>query len=224
MKPIVATRSLAFLAVFVLITAHASAQGPYREGTRVEASPTMMEGYWQDCVVVSGPDKDQWYKVRCGQGSALSVPARWIRPSAAAPAKPAASTPVPARPTASTPPATGSAGSPGPTTARPKAPAAPPSNGAASAVALGTYECWAFNSPRMNLNFEVTGPGRYKATDGSAGTFTFEPGSKAIRFTGYLAEAMPTGFTSIYYEPNGHPTVSFRGRGGAEASFCEKAK
>ena len=76
----------------------------------------------------------------------------------------------------------------------------------------------------MNLNFQVTGAGAYRATDGTSGRFTFDPVSKGIQFTGYLAESMPNGFTAIYYEPKGIPTVSFRGRGGSEASFCEKKK
>lgn len=91
-------------------------------------------------------------------------------------------------------------------------------------MALGSYECWAWGRPRLLLNFKVTGAGRYTASDGSPGTFTFDPGSKAIRFTGYLGNVMPTGFTSIYHEPHGKPTVSFRGSGGSEASFCEKAE
>lgn len=76
----------------------------------------------------------------------------------------------------------------------------------------------------MLLNFTVTGPSRYTASDNSVGTFAFDPGSKAIRFTGYLADSMPKGFTTIYYEPHGNPTVSFRGPGGSEASFCERAR
>lgn len=88
-------------------------------------------------------------------------------------------------------------------------------------VASGAYECWAFNTARMDLNFEVTGPGEYVASDGSTGTFELDAATQAIRFTGYLAEVMPDGFTSIYHEPKGIPTVSFRGRGGAEVSFCE---
>ncbi len=76
----------------------------------------------------------------------------------------------------------------------------------------------------MLLNFTVTGPSRYTASDGTAGTFTFDPASKAIRFTGFLANSMPEGFTTIYYEPHGTPTVSFRGPGGSEASFCERTR
>jgi hypothetical protein len=33
--------------------------------------------------------------------------------------------------------------------------------------------------------------------------------------------SLPDGFTTKYYEPKGRPTVSFRGRDGGEASFCE---
>lgn len=97
-----------------------------------------------------------------------------------------------------------------------------PADGAAKSVAAGNYECWAFSSARADLNFTVTGAGRYRASDGSNGTFAYDPTSKKIAFTGYLKEVMPDGFTTIYYEPKGHPTVSFRGRSGSEASFCEK--
>jgi hypothetical protein len=93
---------------------------------------------------------------------------------------------------------------------------------ASAKVGLGAYECWAFSSPRMDLNFEVTDDHSYVASDGSAGTFKFDPETQSISFTGYLGDVMPEGFTTIYHEPNGRPTVSFRGRGGAEASFCER--
>lgn len=93
---------------------------------------------------------------------------------------------------------------------------------ASAKVAVGTYECWAFNTARMDLNFEVTGDDSYIASDGSKGSFQLNAETGAIQFTGYLGEAMPDGFTTIYHEPQGKPTVSFRGRSGAEASFCEK--
>ena len=214
--------------------APAFAQGPYPAGSHVQASPLMIEGYWQDCLVVSGPDAKGAYRLRCGSGLEFTVAPAWIRPSATAEAK--------ATPTARTAPTSAPAPAPAPAPAktapirpverprvlepqapapRPKAPAPPP-GGASGAVALGKYECWAYSRPRLLLNFQVTGPGRYTASDGSASTFTFDPGSKAIRFSGYLGNVMPEGFTSIYHEPHGKPTVSFRGRGGAEASFCER--
>lgn len=93
---------------------------------------------------------------------------------------------------------------------------------ASAQVGIGAYECWAFSSPRMDLNFEITDDHSYVASDGSVGTFKFDPETQAISFTGYLSEVMPEGFTTIYHEPNGRPTVSFRGRSGAEASFCER--
>lgn len=331
-------------------TSQAAAQS-LSPGSRVQASPTMMEGYWQECTVVSGPDQYGSYRVNCG-GSDMSVPKRWIR---ASPTASSSSTAGGDTASGQSPTAGGSAGSgqssrasgddsrssrrdarrearrerrgqgastsnpgaglsasrsssgamsgfgPGSTVLaspsqmnsvwkrcqvrsgpgangyysldcvdefqasdgtmhktlktvsvpgdwikaddpgfrpdlqvqsagaeqarndapRPAAPPPPP-NGAASSVALGAYECWAFNTSRMNLNFQVTGPGSYRASDGSSGRFTFDPASKRITFTGYLAESMPDGFTSIYHEPKGIPTVSFRGRGGDEVSFCEK--
>lgn len=93
---------------------------------------------------------------------------------------------------------------------------------ASAQVGLGANECRASSSPRMDLNFEVTDDHSYVASDGSVGTFKFDQETQAIRFTGYLGDVMPEGFTTLYHEPNGRPTVSFRGRSGAEASFCER--
>lgn len=286
----------------ILWALSASAQNSL-PGTHVQASPLMMEGYWQDCVVVSGPDKYANYGVNC-TGSVVTVPSRWIRP-APAPSGRKSSTPSGVRESGSSaaisPKAAAGEFVPGSTVlasplqlasswrrcqvrsgpgangyysldcaddyagtdgrlkrtvrtmsvpgqwikpndpnfrpdmqvesaraeaardaaSRPTSPPPPP-NGAAKAVALGAYECWAFNTSRMNLNFQVTGSGSYRASDGSSGHFTFDPASKRIQFTGYLADSMPEGFTAIYHEPKGLPTVSFRGRGGTEASFCEK--
>ena len=94
-----------------------------------------------------------------------------------------------------------------------------------AAVAPGNYECWAHGSARMLLNFKVTGKDRYTDPDGKVrGSFTYSAGTGAITFKGgHLDGVMPNGFTSIYHELKGKPTVSFRGRGGAEASFCERA-
>jgi hypothetical protein len=290
-----------FGALGALLSAQVSAQGSFPAGSHVQASPIMLDGYWQDCVVVSGPDERANYRLDC-TGSVVTVPVRWIRP--AAPGHSKGPSPGPARPAGgstglsssssagfapgstvlasplqlasswrrcqvrSGPGASGyysldcaddhagtdgkmkrtvrtvsvpgqwikaddpsfrpdmQVGSARAEAARDAAPrptsAPPPANGAASAVAAGSYECWAFNTSRMNLNFQVTGPGAYRASDGSSGRFTFDAASKRIQFTGYLAEAMPDGFTAIYHEPKGMPTVSFRGRGGAEASFCER--
>lgn len=190
----------------------AAQSGNYAPGTRVEASPQQMEQFWEVCTIESGPNEWDQYRADCG-GYVLPVSARWIRPlSAASQAASASAAPVPALAAASTfaPPAA-------------SAPAGAPAT-APAAVALGRYECWNFNSARMELNFEITGAGRYTAAaDGSEGEFEFDPGSGAIRFSGYLRESMPDGFSAIYHEPNGHPTVSFRGRSGAEASFCERS-
>ncbi len=191
-----------------LLTASAAATaGTWAPGTRVEASPTQMDQFWEVCTIESGPNQWDQYRAECN-GYVLPVPAKWIRPLSEA-AQPAA---------AATPPAA----LPPPPPPAAAAPARRP-DGAATEVATGSYECWAFNSARMDLNFEITAPGRYTAAaDGSEGSFSFDAGSGQIRFTGYLGEAMPDGFTAVYHEPHGRPTVSFRGRSGSEASFCEK--
>jgi hypothetical protein len=90
-------------------------------------------------------------------------------------------------------------------------------------LAPGSYECWAFSSPRMGLNFTITGPGAYRGAEGGTGAFSYDAATGAITFTsGPLAGAMPTGFRVIYEVRRGKPTVSFVGTSGAEASFCEK--
>lgn len=92
-------------------------------------------------------------------------------------------------------------------------------------VAQGDYECWGNGSPRLLLNFKVTGKDRYTNPDGSErGSFAYDAGSGAITFKGgHLDGVMPNGFTSIYHEPKNKPTVSFRSARGSEASFCERA-
>jgi hypothetical protein len=40
--------------------------------------------------------------------------------------------------------------------------------------------------------------------------------------SGHHDGVLPTGFTSVYHEKNNKPTVSFRGRSGSEAQFCER--
>lgn len=205
-------RVVLLLALGVSGLASAQTGSAWAPGTRVEASPTQMDQFWEVCIVESGPNQWDQYRLECA-GYVLPVSGKWIRPL---PATSPQSGPhaVEAR-AASAPPAT----SPDPPrTADPPAPAANP---AADPVALGQYECWNFNSARMDLNFEVTAPGRYTASDGSRSSFAHDAASGEIRFEGYLGEAMPAGFKAVYYVSNGVPKVSFRGRSGDEASFCE---
>jgi len=100
--------------------------------------------------------------------------------------------------------------------------AAVPAAGAASTVPAGNYECWANGEANLTLNFTVTGPGRYTASDGSTGTFTVADDGTAT-FTGYEGDVMPAGFTINYHLAQGRPTFSFIGTSGGEAAFCEKA-
>lgn len=101
----------------------------------------------------------------------------------------------------------------------PKAAAAKP-----AAVAQGAYECWAFNQPRMGLNFRVTGAGKYRASDGSSGTFKYDAATSRVAFTGYMSDVLPKGFYFEYHERQGKPTVSAMSPRGSEASFCERVK
>jgi hypothetical protein len=282
-------------AVALFLGAAASAQA-YAPGDKVQASPSMMEGYWQPCVVLSGPGPNGYYQLNCAANplrdrSLISVPAKWMKPAAAplangAPAVAPTKTPgrfavgstVLAAPSqiqsewercvvVRAPDRNGYYGlecadqiagagdkpvrfiksvvvpgtwmkpdDPGfrpemqiakikadvaRKKAHPTVPAPRTHDGAAGAVALGSYECWSSNRANLTLNFVVTGSRTYRASDGSNGTFAFDPGSKNIAFTGYLKDAMPKGFSTMYHEPKGHPTVSFQARGG-EAAFCEK--
>ncbi len=93
-----------------------------------------------------------------------------------------------------------------------------------ASVAQGNYECWGNGSPRLLLNFKVTGKDRYTDPDGKErGSFSYDTGAGAIAFKGgHLDGVMPNGFTSIYHENKNKPTVSFRSARGSEASFCER--
>ena len=96
-----------------------------------------------------------------------------------------------------------------------------PANAAGPTVKPGKYECWAWGQARLLMNFTVTGPGTFRR-DSGAGRFTVGPGGK-LTVTGPMLDAMPDGFSAVYHEPNGKPTVSFRGRSGSESAFCERA-
>ena len=186
---------------------------PFPVGSTVLASPDQMDGQWQRCVVQTAADAYGYHKLACANQHAgahdevvntvtqTAAPTKWMKPDdpafrpdmQLAAAKPAA----------------------------PALPAARPADGPAARVAQGAYQCWSSNRANLLLNFTVTGPGQYRASDGSAGTFAFDPASKAMRFTGYINEVLPAGFSALYHEPKGLPTVSFQARGG-EAAFCEK--
>ena len=95
---------------------------------------------------------------------------------------------------------------------------------APKAVSLGTYECWAWGKPRLLMNFKVTSTKNYSNHDGDKkGAFAYATTTGLINFKGgHLDGVLPTGFTAVYHEKNNKPTVSFRGRSGSEAQFCER--
>lgn len=93
----------------------------------------------------------------------------------------------------------------------------------AAGMATGAYECWGNGEARMLMNFTVTGAGTYRGSDNSIGHFMLT--GNTIDFTsGTLHGAMPEGFVSKYEIRKGIPTVSFVGRSGFEAQFCEHVK
>lgn len=93
---------------------------------------------------------------------------------------------------------------------------------AGGVVAPGPYECWSNGEARGGMNFTVKGNGQYVDSDGKSGSFTVMPSTGKMTFnSGGLSDLGP-GFSALYYEPQGHPTVSFRSNRGAEAAFCQK--
>ncbi|MDD5543999.1 MAG: tetratricopeptide repeat protein [Acidobacteriia bacterium] len=106
---------------------------------------------------------------------------------------------------------------PTPTTA-----AARNGGGGSGAVALGNYQCWSWSQPRPFLNFTILNGSQYTGSDGKTGNYVYEGGSGRITFTsGFLKDAMPPGFRSVYHLPEGRPKVSFYGPSNSEASYCE---
>ncbi len=92
-------------------------------------------------------------------------------------------------------------------------------------VAPGSYECWANGQARMLLNFTISGGARYTDSEGKAGGYSFDSATARIVFKGGMLDGlMPKGFYSMYHEPKGRPTVSFRNSGGSEVTFCEKVR
>ena len=90
---------------------------------------------------------------------------------------------------------------------------------------MGSYECWANGEARLLMNFSIKDATRYTDSENKPGTYSYDANSGRITFKGgALDGVMPTGFVSIYHEPKGKPTVSYRSGRGAEAAFCEKAR
>lgn len=75
------------------------------------------------------------------------------------------------------------------------------------------------------MNFSIRSATQYIGSDGKPGTFSFNPSSTLITFSGGALDGiMPAGFKAVYYAPQGRPTVSFRGPSGGEASFCQRVR
>lgn len=92
-------------------------------------------------------------------------------------------------------------------------------------VAMGAYECWANSRPRLLLNFSIKNATQYTDADDKPGNYSYDARSGRISFKGAgLDGVMPKGFYTIYHEPKGFPTVSYRNSEGYEVSYCEKVK
>lgn len=92
----------------------------------------------------------------------------------------------------------------------------------AGQMAFGRYECWANGQARLLMNFSTTAAGRYTGSDGKSGRYSLDAARRVSFEGGALDGVMPAGFTAVYHADQGRPTVSFRGRSGSEAAFCER--
>ncbi len=100
---------------------------------------------------------------------------------------------------------------------------APPAPERSGGVVEGQYECWSNGQARGLLNFTIVAGGRYLDSSGKPGSFAFSPANSRITFRGGVwGGGVPAGYYSIYYEPQGRPTVSIRSQGGSEVAFCQK--
>jgi len=198
-------RAAAAILVALIGGGHALAQS-FRVGDRVRASPSQVDnGWYESCIVRDGPNSTDYYQVDCGGPPFMWVPSRWMQPAAGAAQR-----------------QTSPAGSRAPGGLMPPEPVSRPRTSTPlRSLPPGPYRCWSFSSPRLLLNFTVLGPGRYRASDGSTGTFGMSGGT--VRFTGFLANAVPAGWTVAAESRGGIPTVSFRSARNSEAAFCQRA-
>ena len=221
---------------FILLAAAAVslpafAQANFNPGDHVLGSPMSMNSIWKRCVIKSGPDATGYYQADCADEyvgingktqtvHTFNISGRWLKPDDAS-FRPDLQ--VDKARAAETRAALGRAAK---QAAAAKAAAAadlaaknaPPPK----ALAAGAYECWAYSSPRLLLNFKVTGDGQYQGSDNSSGRFRFDAAGRQVTFlSGTLAGAMPAGFKAIYELRRGKPTLSYQSPSGNEAAFCE---
>lgn len=92
-------------------------------------------------------------------------------------------------------------------------------------VAPGVYECLANGRPRLLLNFSIKNSTQYIGSDNTGGTYAYAPATGRISFNGgALDGVLPKGHYTVYHEPKGFPTVSFRNAEGYENAYCEKLR
>ncbi len=110
------------------------------------------------------------------------------------------------------------------TAARPAvtAPAANTAPASGSSVPAGSYQCWANGQARPLLNFTILNGSQYRDSNGATGSYQASAASRITWHGGNLDGFLPSGFYTVYYAPQGRPTVSFRGTSGAEVTFCQK--
>jgi hypothetical protein len=93
---------------------------------------------------------------------------------------------------------------------------------AGSGVPVGSYQCWANGQARPLLNFTILNGSQYRDSQGATGAFQSGASSRITWRGGNLDGFLPAGFYTVYYAPQGRPTVSFRSTSGAEVTFCQK--
>jgi hypothetical protein len=76
----------------------------------------------------------------------------------------------------------------------------------------------------MLLNFTIRSGSQYIGSDGKPGSYSLSAGGRITFRGGALDGVLPAGFYTVYYVPQGTPTVSFRNSGGSEVSFCQKVR
>ena len=74
--------------------------------------------------------------------------------------------------------------------------------------------------PRLLLNFRIVSDSKYSDSDDKPGSFAYDGKTSRIVFKGGgLDGVMPAGVHTIYHEPKGQLTVSFRNREGTDILF-----
>ena len=95
---------------------------------------------------------------------------------------------------------------------------APSGAQAQSGPPAGRYECWFNGRPVLILNFTLLGGGRYADVDNKPGSYSYDAGSRVLRFSGGSLD----GQRGVFH-PGRTPAVYFIGPSGTENENCDFA-